>query len=214
MELQKIKGRKLTKTERHERTEYWDSLAEADLRLLKEHIENNLHSTTFVSGALGVVQWLEISTNEDIKAYNSLREAMGQTSESRLRQGIYGALFLFKNHYPDTFEDFAHDSDLNISQRSLYWLVMNGEASYLPDYVAQSWRLFNSNTSLSRSNIASERNLQSLLAELIPDSGPLFSEQSQLQWLEKNLAALKWDGDRKLYRIPVETEIQQNKKGN
>jgi hypothetical protein len=176
---------------------------------LKEHINSNLHSTAFISDALNVVQWLDISESEDARAYGVLRESMRKTSEEQLRRGAYDALSLFKNHYFETFEDFAYDSDLNISQRSLYWLVSHGESNYLPGYVSQSWKLFNVKSASAKSNIAGLRDLQLLLTELIPDSKSLFSKQSQLQWLESNLASLKWDKDKRIYRIEDRAKTTQ-----
>jgi len=202
--LQKIKGRKSTDGERRERTEYWDRLAEAALQLLHEHISAQLHSTAFVSGALNTVQWLVVSDDEDAKAYDQLGEVMTNTKEEQLRHGILKALILFSKRHPDIFESFAHDSDIRVSQLSLYWLVTSGQSNFLPSYVHQTWRLYGSGLDSPKPIVVVARDLPSLLLELIPESGSLFSEQSQLQWLEKNLVKLQWDKANKIYSLKEE----------
>ena len=202
----KIIGRKPTNLELIKRSKYWDRLAEASLLLLKEHVQLHLHSSAFVSGALDAVQWLAVSDDEATIAYDTLENTIRRIEDEDMRHRIFNSLLLLRKRYPKVCELFANDRDVHISQCSLYWLVINGEASYLPKYVHKSWKLADSGLESPKPVITINCDVGKLLTEIIPESGALFSEQSQLQWLENNLKDLQWDKNQKVYKLIVKNK--------
>jgi hypothetical protein len=197
--LQKIKGRKSTDEERRERADYWGRLATADLTLLQEHIDNGMHSTAFIFDSFKVIQWINLTEREGEKDCGVLLDSIRKTKESKLRQGIFDALLFFRKSYPNICKEFSDDSDLYISQQSLYWLVTHGQSNYFPRYIGQSWKLVRAGESLSRSSVSDQHDLQSLLTEIIPESGTLLEEQDQLEWVKNH--KLRWNEQTKHYEI-------------
>ena len=197
--LQKIKERKSTDEELRERADYWARLAEVDLKLLQEHIGSGVHSTAFISDSFKVIQWLDLNGIESEKDRSVLLDSIRKTVEPKLRHDIFDALFFFRAHYLNICEQFSDDSDLYISQKSLCWLVTHGQSNYLPRYIVQSWNLVKTGESLPSSSVASQRGLQSLLTEIIPESGTLLEEQEQLEWVKNH--KLRWNEQTKHYEI-------------
>jgi hypothetical protein len=181
-------------------------MMETVITITREHLTSDIHSARFVSGAILTVgiEFGRCSDAEKEKSYNALWEFMHQFKNERLRYAICQALHYSLNYRPDTNDKLALDSDMHVANASLWWLASHGKKESLPHYVRTSWNLFEGQiggVDPSFEAIGVPRATQTLLKDYIPESGNLYSEQSQLQWLETNIERLRWDKDSKCYTL-------------